>query len=292
MRAYDWPAEAAAAERLERRAEAEAEAGDTDAWYPRREGRGSVKSCSSAQGSDDDDPFARLRSDSALTSSDEETAAKITETDAELDAVEEVCRRLQEELEDMSVRAENAEREEAQTQVTNDRLAYQVLLQRRRAETAEAAAMKIEQLQHQAKLQAKRHEELVEHGLLQEERMAARMDEQVMRAEAAEAEAARAKGLLVESVAQLQEAQAERAQLQRRMELKEKEEKLRSRKDESEAMKAELAKQKGAMAADAERQFRELEGQSRMWDPGGSTGAAQGAAAGVGRGSGGRKKKR
>jgi hypothetical protein len=176
--------------------------------------------------------------------------------------------------------------------VTNDRLAYQVLLQRRRAETAEAAAMKIEQLQHQAKLQAKRHEELVEHGLLQEERMAARMDEQVMRAEAAEAEAARAKGLLVESVAQLQEAQAERAQLQRRMELKEKEEKLRSRKDESEAMKAELAKQKGAMAADAERQFRELEGQSRMWDPGGSTGAAQGAAAGAGRGSGGRKKKR
>jgi hypothetical protein len=110
MRAYDWPAEAAAAERLERRAEAEAEAEDTDAWYPRREGRGSVKSCSSAQGSDDDDPFARLRSDSALTSSDEETAAKITETDAELDAVEEVCRRLQEELEDMSVRAENAER--------------------------------------------------------------------------------------------------------------------------------------------------------------------------------------
>ena len=251
-----------------------------------------MKSCSSAQGSDDDDPFARLRSDSALTSSDEETAAKITETDAELDAVEEVCRRLQEELEDMSVRAENAEREEAQTQVTNDRLAYQVLLQRRRAETAEAAAMKIEQLQHQAKLQAKRHEELVEHGLLQEERMAARMDEQVLRVEAAEAEAARAKGLLVESVAQLQEAQAERAQLQRRLELKEKEEKLRSRKDDSEAMKAELAKQKGAMAADAERQFRELEGQSRMWDPGGSTGAAQGAAAGAGRGSGGRKKKR
>ena len=76
------------------------------------------------------------------------------------------------------------------------------------------------------------------------------------------------------------------------MELKEEEEKLRSRKDESEAMKAELAKQKGAMAADAERQFRELEGQSRMWDPGGSTGAAQGAAAGAGRGSGGRKKKR
>ena len=78
MRAYDWPAEAAAAERLERRAEAEAEAGDTDAWYPRREGRGSVKSCSSAQGSDDDDPFARLRSDSALTSSDEETITATT----------------------------------------------------------------------------------------------------------------------------------------------------------------------------------------------------------------------
>ena len=60
----------------------------------------------------------------------------------------------------------------------------------------------------------------MEHGFLQEERMAARMDEQVLRVEAAEAEAARAKGLLVESVAQLQEAQAERAQLQRRLELK------------------------------------------------------------------------
>ena len=189
--------------------------------------------------------------------------------ESELGEVEAGMRRMRAELEEMQLRAEAAEQQvselqqdEQQLVVENERLEHLVQLQRKRAETAEAAAVRVEQLEHQ--LEQQRAQDAVQSSLAEEQSSLDR-DALTGRAEAAEAQVAELTSMVDDAVAarKLAErgyaaAMAEVEKRKRSAELREKEELLRARKQESAELSVELAKKKEGQAPTS----------SATWDPG------------------------